>query len=80
MKQRWHLDGTSPTTTKCSPGKSLMISGWLSPVAYLFAETHDVQAGGYWTSDHMVEHTNRMLDAVAPRFPAADFLLIFDNR
>lgn len=80
-KQTWVRLGDPLTSTKCSPGPTIMCTGWLSPIGYLYGALFDVHAeGSYWTNEHMVKHTEQMLDAVSPQFTAVDFWFMLDNR
>ena len=79
-KQRWGRLGEPVTSSKTSVGQGVMLTGWLASIGLVFSEIFDVHTEhSYWTSERMVKHTDRMLDVVGPRYPAADLLFIFDN-
>ena len=48
-----------------SLGSAVMVSGWISPAGGLeFYEKHEHATQGYWTSDHMLAHTDKLIGTV----------------
>lgn len=77
-------DSTMKILKHKSPGRGLMVSGWLNEITGWLPGANIImkygkQEEGYWTSEKMTENTLQVINKFEETFPWAQALFVFDN-